>query len=124
MRSTVFLRPKAIEGGIKTAPMTTDASPDAHEGGNMSETRKDVIDTPVAIAADPQADGQRRRLLKASALALATAGTYGAAPFFGPWRHSHAWAQAAQKKPLVIGLTMDASGQYARQRQCQSGWAR
>ena len=40
------------------------------------------------------------------------AGAYGAAPFFGPWKHNHAWAQAAQKKPLVIGLTMDASGQY------------
>jgi branched-chain amino acid transport system substrate-binding protein len=55
----------------------------------------------------------RRRLLKASALSLATAGSYAAAPFFGPWRHNHAWAQAGQKKPLVIGLTMDASGQYA-----------
>ena len=55
----------------------------------------------------------RRRLLKASALSLATAGAYGAAPFFGPWKHNHAWAQAGQKKPLVIGLTMDASGQYA-----------
>jgi len=55
----------------------------------------------------------RRRVLKASALALATAGTYGAAPFFGPWKHNHAWSQAAQKKPLIIGLTMDASGQYA-----------
>ncbi|HSV51827.1 MAG TPA: ABC transporter substrate-binding protein [Burkholderiaceae bacterium] len=55
----------------------------------------------------------RRSLLKQSALALAGAGLYGAAPFYGPWKHNHAWAQAAQKKPLVIGLTMDASGQYA-----------
>src|SRR3954466_7739118 len=55
---------------------------------------------------------QRRQLLKASALGLATAGL-GVAPFFGPWKINHAWAQAAQKKPLVIGLTMDASGQYA-----------
>ena len=61
---------------------------------------------------DPQFNA-RRRVLKASALALATAGTYGAAPFFGPWKHNHAWSQAAQKKPLIIGLTMDASGQYA-----------
>jgi branched-chain amino acid transport system substrate-binding protein len=37
----------------------------------------------------------------------------GGATFFGPWKVNHAWAQAAQKKPLVIGLTMDASGQYA-----------
>ena len=54
----------------------------------------------------------RRRLLKQSATSLAGAGLYGAAPFYGPWRHNHAWAQAGQKKPLVIGLTMDASGQY------------
>jgi branched-chain amino acid transport system substrate-binding protein len=56
---------------------------------------------------------ERRRLLKATALSAATAGLYGVAPFYGPWKHHHAWAQAAQKKPLVIGLTMDASGQYA-----------
>ena len=55
----------------------------------------------------------RRRLLKASALSAATAGLYGVAPFYGPWKHHHAWAQTAQKKPLVLGLTMDASGQYA-----------
>jgi branched-chain amino acid transport system substrate-binding protein len=34
------------------------------------------------------------------------------AAFYGPWKMHHAWAQAAQKKPLVIGLTMDASGQF------------
>ena len=61
----------------------------------------------------PEVSDGRRRVLKASALALATAGAYGVAPFFGPWKHNHAWSQAAQKKPLVIGLTMDASGQYA-----------
>ena len=55
----------------------------------------------------------RRSLLRQSALALAGAGLYGVAPFYGPWKHNRAWAQAAQKKPLVIGLTMDASGQYA-----------
>lgn len=54
----------------------------------------------------------RRLVLKRSALTLAGAGVYGAAPFNGPWKHNHAWAQAGQKKPLVIGLTMDASGQY------------
>ena len=56
---------------------------------------------------------QRRRILKASAMAAATAGAWGVAPFFGPWKHNHVWSQAGQKKPLVIGLTMDASGQYA-----------
>lgn len=55
----------------------------------------------------------RRRLLKLTALSAATTGLYGVAPFYGPWRHHHAWAQSAQKKPIVIGLTMDASGQYA-----------
>ena len=59
------------------------------------------------------ASASRRRLLKTSALAVATAGLYGAAPFMGPWKHNRLWAQAGQKKPLVIGLTMDASGQYA-----------
>jgi branched-chain amino acid transport system substrate-binding protein len=32
--------------------------------------------------------------------------------FYGPWTVNRVWSQAAQKKPLVIGLTMDASGQY------------
>jgi branched-chain amino acid transport system substrate-binding protein len=59
-----------------------------------------------------QPNETRRRILKASAMAAATAGAWGAAPFFGPWRHNHVWSQAAQKKPLVIGITMDASGQY------------
>jgi branched-chain amino acid transport system substrate-binding protein len=59
-----------------------------------------------------QPDPARRKVLKASAMAAVAAGTYGAAPFFGPWKHNRLWAQAAQKKPVVIGLTMDASGQY------------
>ncbi|HJS75910.1 MAG TPA: ABC transporter substrate-binding protein [Burkholderiales bacterium] len=46
---------------------------------------------------------KRRKLLQ-----MLAAGT----AFYGPWKVHHAWAQAAQKKPLVIGLTMDASGQY------------
>ena len=33
--------------------------------------------------------------------------------FYGPWKHNRAWAQAASAKPLTLGLTMDASGQYA-----------
>ena len=57
---------------------------------------------------DTNPNPQRRQLIKASGLALA-----GTAGFFGPWKHNHAWAQSAQSKPLVIGLTMDASGQYA-----------
>ena len=49
---------------------------------------------------------RRRSLMQAIAAGAATS-------FFGPWSANRAWAQAAQKKPLVIGLTMDASGQYA-----------
>jgi branched-chain amino acid transport system substrate-binding protein len=49
---------------------------------------------------------RRRSLLQAVAAGSATT-------FFGPWAVNHAWAQAAQKKPLVVGLTMDSSGQYA-----------
>ena len=69
----------------------------------MSESRDDK-DLP---------QGTRRKWLKASALTLAGAGLYGVAPFYGPWKTNRAWAQSAQKKPLVIGLTMDTSGQYA-----------
>lgn len=50
---------------------------------------------------------RRRRLL------VTGAATAGAASFFGPWTHNRVWAQSAAAKPLVIGLTMDASGQYA-----------
>jgi branched-chain amino acid transport system substrate-binding protein len=67
---------------------------------------KQAARTPVPLP-------ERRRLLKATALSAATAGLYGVAPFYGPWKHHHAWAQTGQKKPLVVGLTMDASGQYA-----------
>jgi len=45
----------------------------------------------------------RRRLLQMLAAGSA---------FYGPWTVNRVWSQAAQKKPLVIGLTMDASGQY------------
>lgn len=49
----------------------------------------------------------RRRFL-ATGSAAAVAGTLA-----GPWVHHRVWAQSASAKPLVIGLTMDASGQYA-----------
>ncbi|HEY7460056.1 MAG TPA: ABC transporter substrate-binding protein [Xanthobacteraceae bacterium] len=50
----------------------------------------------------------RRGLLKGSAMTAALAGTVA---FFGPWRHIHVYAQG-QKKPIKLGLTCDASGQY------------
>ncbi|MBP6776274.1 MAG: ABC transporter substrate-binding protein, partial [Piscinibacter sp.] len=62
----------------------------------------DKIDIALAVA-----QPQRRRFVSSMAAALAGGGS-----FFGPWSIHHAWAQAAGPKPLVIGLTMDASGQY------------
>ncbi|MBI5720521.1 MAG: amino acid ABC transporter substrate-binding protein [Burkholderiales bacterium] len=56
---------------------------------------------------DHRATTRRRSFLVAGAAAA------GAAGFYGPWAHNRAWAQSAAAKPLVIGLTMDASGQYA-----------
>lgn len=49
----------------------------------------------------------RRGALKASLMAATLAGT---ASLFGPWRHNRVWAQG--KKPIKLGLTCDASGQY------------
>lgn len=47
---------------------------------------------------------QRRQLLRgAGALTMG---------FFGPWTVQHAWAKAATRKPLLIGLTTDDTGQY------------
>ncbi len=72
--------------------------------------------TPSTMESGDRVDAavaSRRKLLKNSALAVAGVGLYGVAPFMGPWKHNHAWAQTAQKKPLTIGLTMDASGLYA-----------
>jgi branched-chain amino acid transport system substrate-binding protein len=61
----------------------------------------------------PGPSDSRRRLIKGAALAGTGVALAGVAPFMGPWKHNRLWAQAAQRKPLVVGLTMDASGQYA-----------
>jgi branched-chain amino acid transport system substrate-binding protein len=53
------------------------------------------------------ADARRRRRLVIAPGAAALAG------FSGPWATHHAWAQAKQKKPLLIGLATDDSGPYA-----------
>ncbi len=50
----------------------------------------------------------RRRLLTSAGLVTAGAG----ATVFGPWKHNRVYA-AASDKPLKIGITSDASGQYA-----------
>jgi branched-chain amino acid transport system substrate-binding protein len=73
----------------------------------MDKSTKEVqtIDTGKPDVSAP--DTGRRSLLKAGVVAAAAP-----AAFFGPWAHNRVWAQAATAKPLVIGLTMDASGQY------------
>ena len=48
----------------------------------------------------------RRRLLGSATAAGAVAG------FYGPWKHNRVYA-AASDRPIRIGLTSDASGQYA-----------
>jgi branched-chain amino acid transport system substrate-binding protein len=49
----------------------------------------------------------RRSVLQGSLMASALAGT---ASYFGPWKENRVWAQGA--KPIKLGLTCDASGQY------------
>lgn len=49
----------------------------------------------------------RRGTLRASLMSAALAGS---ATFFGPWQKNRVWAQG--KKPIKLGLTCDASGQY------------
>ncbi len=56
----------------------------------------------------------RRKLLKTSAFAGAAAGV----SFMGPWTHTRVYA-AASDKPIKIGLTHDASGQFANSGQAE-----
>ena len=51
-------------------------------------------------------DLNKRHLLQGGVIA---AGLAGAGTFFGPWAHNRAFAQ---NKPIKLGLTCDASGQY------------
>ena len=50
--------------------------------------------------------------IKRRALVAGTAAAAGAAAFMGPWKHNRVWAQRSDK-PILIGLTHDASGQFA-----------
>ena len=50
----------------------------------------------------------RRGVLKGSLMASVIGGT---GSFFGPWKENRVWAQGAAK-PIKLGLTCDASGQY------------
>src|SRR6267142_790693 len=50
----------------------------------------------------------RRGVLKGSLMASVIGGT---GSFFGPWKQNQVWAQGAAK-PIKLGRTCDASGQY------------
>ena len=56
----------------------------------------------------------RRRFMKSSAAAAAAGG----AVFVGPWKYNRVYA-AASMKPIKIGLTHDASGQFANSGQAE-----
>jgi len=47
-----------------------------------------------------------------------TAAAAGGAAFMGPWKHTRVYA-AASDKPIKIGLTHDASGQFANSGQAE-----
>lgn len=55
----------------------------------------------------PGSGPSRRSVLKGT---LMTASLAGAGAFYGPWQHNRAYAQG--KKPIKLGLTCDASGQF------------
>lgn len=54
----------------------------------------------------------KKRLITRRGLLQTTALVAGGTAFFGPWKHNHVWAQKTDK-PILIGLTHDASGQFA-----------
>ena len=58
----------------------------------------------------------RRNFLKNTA--LVSAGVAGGAAFMGPWKTNRVYASAANK-PIKIGLTHDASGQFANSGQAE-----
>ena len=61
----------------------------------------------------------RRRFVTDS---LMTATLAGAGTFYGPWQHNAAYAQA---KPIKLGLTCDASGQWGarwRSERARGAW--
>ncbi len=57
-----------------------------------------------SVAALSPAQHQKRLLLRGTGAATLA--------FFGPWGTHHAWAQTRVKKPLLIGLSTDDTGQY------------
>ena len=68
----------------------------------MSDCEKTLaatVDRTVTLS--DEASSARRKLLKGSSLAVAGAALYGVAPFMGPWKHNHLWAQTGQKNRLL-----------------------
>lgn len=74
------------------------------EAGSFGAARSFFMQGPDDMT-PPRASLPRRCLIRGTA-ALA-------AGFAGPWGLHHAWAQARAKKPLLIGLATDDTGQYA-----------
>ena len=72
----------------------------------------------------PTINASRRRVLKVSALALATAGAYGVAPFFGPWKHNHAWSQAGAEEAAGASVSRWTRAASTRRAAWTSAWAR
>ena len=62
----------------------------------------------------PTSKISRRSFLQTSLLS----GAAGGAALFGPWKHNRVYA-AASDKPIKIGLTHDASGQFANSGQAE-----
>ena len=53
----------------------------------------------------------RPKISRRDALKMAGAASAGVGVFMGPWKHVHVFG-AATDKPIKIGLTHDASGQF------------
>lgn len=77
----------------------------------MSDRKIATPEQPAATASATASNASQVSTKRRSIIQAIAAGA--GVSFFGPWKQHHAWAQTGQKKPLVIGLTMDASGQYA-----------
>jgi branched-chain amino acid transport system substrate-binding protein len=94
------LNPKpALQG-----PGADEVSPDRHVRSRTNAHQEEYI---------MSKNISRRRLLRGTALTAAAGAT-----FFGPWRYNRVYASASDK-PIKIGLTHDASGQFANSGQAE-----
>jgi len=75
---------------------------------SLTSNGQDTLrEEPMKKRTPPGTGATRRDVVKGSLMAAVAAGT---ATYFGPWQHNRVWAQGA--KPIKLGLTCDASGQY------------